>query len=85
MARFIAKRPTNTGKKRTWAWQKGKGLHPSNTQSKEEMKGREHKPKNPHILHATRDKHQPERTTKSNKHKGNRNGVKARKKQIQTE
>ena len=85
MARFIVKRLTNTGKKRTWAWQKGKGLHPSNTQSKEEMKGREHKPKNPHILHATGDKLQPECTAKSNKHRGSRNGVKATKKQIQME
>ena len=49
------------------------------------MKGREHEPKNPHILHAIRDKHQPKCTAESNKHKGNRNGVKARKKQIQTE
>ena len=34
-----AKRPTNTRKKGTWAWQEGEGLHPSNAQSEEEMKG----------------------------------------------
>ena len=44
------------------------------------MKGREHKFKSPHILHATRDKHQLERPVESNTHEGNRNGVKARKK-----
>ena len=27
-----AKRPTDTGKKRTWARQEGEGLHPSNAQ-----------------------------------------------------
>jgi len=48
----------------------------------EGMKGRKYEPKNPHILHATKDKYQLVRTTKSNKRKGSRNGVKVRKKQI---
>ena len=82
MAGSIAKRPMDIGKKGTWAQQEDEGLHPSNAQSKERMKGNEHEPKNPRILHATRDKHQPRRTTESNKHGGNINGVKARHKQI---
>ena len=45
-----------------WAWLKDEGLCPSNAQSKEGIKGKEHKPKSPHILHATRDKHQLEHT-----------------------
>ena len=49
------------------------------------MKSREHKPESPHILHTTKDKHQLTRAVESNKHGGSRNGVKARKKQIQTE
>ena len=66
-------------KEKTWAWQ---GLRLSNAQSKERMKGRDHGPKSPHILHATRDKYHPEHTTESNKHEDSRNGVKAREKQI---
>ena len=85
MAGSTAKRPMDTRKKRIWAWQEGEGLHPSNTQFKEGMKGREHEPKSPHIFLTTRDKHQPKRTVESDKHDGNRNGMKARKKQIQTE
>ena len=46
MARSPAKRPINTRKKRTWARQEKEGLHPSNARSKEEMKGKEHEPKN---------------------------------------
>ena len=82
MIGFITKRPTDTGKKRTWAQQEGEGFHPSNAQFEEGMKGREHEPKSPHILHTTRDKHQPEHTAKSDKYGGNRNDVKTRKKQI---
>ena len=51
----------------------------------EGVKGKEYKPKSPHILHATKDKHQLARTTESNKHGGSKNGVKVRKKQIQME
>ena len=39
MVGSTAKRPTDIGKKGTWAWQEGEDLHPSNAQSKEEMKG----------------------------------------------
>ena len=49
------------------------------------MKGREYEPKSPHILYATKDKHQPARPAESNQHGGSRNGMKVRKKQIQTE
>ena len=48
------------------------------------MKDREYEPKSPHILYATKDKHQPARTAESNQHGDSRNGVKARKKKIQT-
>jgi len=82
MTGSTTKRPTDIGKKRTWARQEGEGLHPSNAQFEEGMKGKDNKPKSPHILHATRDKHQPERTAKSDKYGGNRNDVKTRKKQI---
>ena len=51
----------------------------------EGIKGREHELKSPHILYAIKDKHQPVRTAESNKHEGSRNGVKAKKKQIQME
>ena len=73
------KRPTDTGKKRTWARQEGEGLHPSNAQSKEEMKGREHKPKSPYVFHVTKVKHPLERIVESNKHGDSRKGKKARK------
>ena len=49
------------------------------------MKGRRYEPKSLHILHATKDKHQLVYTAESNKCKGSRNGVKARKKKIQME
>ena len=45
------------------------------------VKGREYEHKSSHILHVTKDKHQPARTVESNKHGGSRNCVKARKKQ----
>ena len=45
------------------------------------VKGREYEPKSSHILHATKDKHQPTCTVESNRHGGSRNCVKARKKQ----
>ena len=41
MVGSIAKRPMDIGKKRTWVRQEGEGFHPSNTQSKVGMKGRE--------------------------------------------
>ena len=43
------------------------------------MKGREHEPKSPYVLHAARFKHPLGHTTKSNKHRGNSKYVKARK------
>ena len=46
------------------------------------MKGRQHEPKSPYILTATKVKQQPKRIIESDKHRGNRNGVKAKKKQI---
>ena len=63
MARSSAKRLTDIRKKRTWAKQEGEGLHLSNAQPKEGVKGKEHKPKSPYVLHATRVKHLPECTT----------------------
>ena len=51
----------------------------------EGIKGSKYEPKSPYILHATRDKYQPVCTAESNKHKGSRNSVKARKKQTQIE
>ena len=54
-------------------------MHPSNVQSKEEMEGKECKPKGPYVFHATRVKHIPEHTTESKKHGGNSKGVNARK------
>ena len=47
-----AKKPMDTGQKRTWARQEGEGLHLSNAQSKEDMESRERKPKGPCIFHA---------------------------------
>ena len=85
MARSLTKRPTNIRKKRTWSRQEGEGLHPSNAQPREGVKGKEHEPKSLYVLHATRVKHPLERIVESNKHEGNRNGLKARKEQIQTE
>ena len=52
---------------------------PSNAQSKEEMKGREHESKSPYVLHAARVKHPLEHTAESDKHEGNSKCVKARK------
>ena len=49
------------------------------------MKWRKNEPKSLHILHTTKDKHQPALTAESNKHEDSRNGVKAKKKQIQME
>ena len=72
-------KPTNTGKKGTWARQEEEGLHPSNAQSKEEMEYRERKLKDPCIFHAARVKQLPERIAKSDKHRGNGNCVNARK------
>ena len=77
MARSLAKRPMDIGKK--WARQEGKGIHPSNTQSKEEMEGRKHEPKGPYVFHTARVKHLPERTVESDKHEGNNNDMKAKK------
>ena len=67
-----------------WTRLEDEGLCPSKAQSKEGIKGREYEPKSPRILHATRDKHQLERTAESNKHGDSKNGVKTKKKQIQT-
>ena len=53
---YTAKRPMDIGKKGTWAQQEDEGLHPSNAQSKEGIRVKEHEPKSPHILHAVRDK-----------------------------
>ena len=74
-----------TQKRKAWARQENKGLCVRNAQSREGIKGGEHELKSSHILHTTRDKHQLESTTESNKHGGSKNGVKARKKQIQME
>ena len=60
----------------TWARQEGEGLQPSNAQSKE---CREHKPKDPCILHVARVKQLPERTAESDKRGGNGKCMKARK------
>ena len=79
MARSPTKRPKDTRKKRIWARQEREGLHPSNAQSKEEIKGREHKPKSSYVFHAARVEHPPKRTAESDKHGGNNKGVKARK------
>ena len=80
MAGSITKRPTdieeeNTGLVGRWR------LLPKQCLVQEGVKGKEYEPKSPHIFHATKDKHQPIRTTELNKHRGSRNGVKARKKQ----
>ena len=56
-------------------------MRPKQRLVQEGIKGNEYEPKSLHILHATKDKHQPVRTTESNKHEGSNNGVKARKKQ----
>ena len=77
----IDKRPTYKRKKNMGSAGR-RGLLPKQRLVQEGIKGREHEPKSPHILHATKDKHQPERTAKPNKHGGGRNGLKARKKQI---
>ena len=69
--------------RKIWAWQEDDESCPSNTQSKEEMKGKEHKPRSPYVLHSTRVKHRLERTVELGKHVGNINGMKARKTQIQ--
>ena len=72
-------KPTNTGKKGTWARQEEEGLHPSNAQSKEEMECRERKPKDPCIFHAARVKQLPKCTVESDKHRGNGKCVKVTK------
>ena len=46
MARSPAKKPTDTGKKKTWAGQEGEDLHPINAQFKEVVESREHEPFN---------------------------------------
>ena len=79
MAKSPAKKPMDTGKKRTWARQKREGLHLSNAQSKEKMESRERELKDPCIFHAARVKHLPERIVESNKCGGNGKEVKARK------
>ena len=55
-------------------------MRPKKRQSKKGIKCKEYEPKSPHILHATKDKHQPVRAVESNKHEGSNNGVKAKKK-----
>ena len=77
---MVGTKATQTQRRRAWARQENEDLCPSNAQSKEGIKGREYEPKSPHILHTTRDKHQSKCATESNKHRGSRNGVKARKK-----
>ena len=80
MARSITKRPTNIEEENMGSvgrW----GLLPKQCPIQEGVEGREYELQSPHILHATKDKHQPARITELNKHEGNRNGVKAKKKQ----
>ena len=84
MARSITKKPIDIEKENIGSARRQR-LLPKQCPAQERIRGREHEPKSPHILHATKDKHQPVRTIESNKHRGNRNGVKARKKQIQME
>ena len=76
---------SQTQRRRASAQQEDEGLCPSNAQSKEGIKGREYEPKSTHVLHTTRDKHQSKHAAESNKHGGSKNGVNAKKKQIQTE
>ena len=79
MAGSPTKKPTDIGKKRTWARQKGEGLPLSNDQYKEEMESRERKPKGPCIFHAARVKQLAECIVESDKRGGNGKCVKARK------
>jgi len=43
---------------KTWAQQEDEGFLPKQCPVQEGVKGKEHEPKSPHILHATKDKHQ---------------------------
>ena len=84
MTELIAKRPIDAREENMGSAEKLRPL-PKQRPVQEGIKGREHEPKSPHILHATKDKHQPVRIAESNKHGGSRNCVKVRKKQIQVE
>lgn len=64
-------RGPQTYERRIWARQEDDDSYPSNAQSKEEMKGREHKFKS--------SKHPPEHIAESDKHEGNSKCMKARK------
>ena len=80
----MAKRPTVVEKEKHGLGGKMKAFAQA-IPKQEGVKGRKYEPKSQHILHATKDKHQLARTIESNKHGDSRNGVKARKKQIQME
>ena len=69
-------KPTDIGKKGTWAREEKEGLHLSNAQSKE---CKEHKPKDLCIFHTIRVKQLPKRTVESDKCEGNGKCEKARK------
>ena len=84
MVGSIAKRPTDRRKKNMGLAEKWRPL-PKQRPVQERIKGRKHELKSPHILHATKDKHQLKRTSESNKHGDSKNGVKVKKKQIQME
>ena len=84
MAKLVAKRPMLWRKKSTGSVGKRR-LLPKQYPIQEGVKGKKYEPESSHILHAIKDKHQLARTIESNKHGDNRNGVKARKKQIQME
>ena len=77
--RITSQKPMDTGRKRTWARQKGEGLRPSNGQSKEEVERRKCKPKDPCIFHITRVKQLPELIVELEKRGGYGKCVKVRK------
>ena len=79
MARSSAKKPSEIGKKETWARHKGGGLHLSDAQSKEEMESRECKPKDLYIFHVVRVKQLPKHIAKLDKCRCNGKCMKARK------
>ena len=85
MAGSTAKRPTDTRKKEHRLSKKMRAFTQAMLSPRKGWKAGDMSPKAHTSFMPQEIKHQPEHTVESNKHEGNRNGVKARKKWTQTE
>ena len=85
MAGLTAKRPTDTGKKEHRLYKKMRAFTQAMPSPRKGWKAGDMSPKAHTSFTPQEIKHQPKHTPESNKHKGNINGVKVRKKRTQTE